>query len=238
VTPSAPSHDPAGGPAPRHFRPRRRPILHAVDLGSTAVLRHGALALVADPFGDIHPDSRGLGLYLADTRVLSGLMLLIDGSRSTLLQADPGGSDRGAVQLTNPELRNDPTRSEGSATLATQSIGIRRERALDPSGLHERVHVANFTMARQVVELSLLLDCDAADIFEIRGYTRDGRGVLADVAVDSAHVRFSYQGRDGRRLDTAVTFDVDPAPTAGRPARAQAPGPGTRGAAPDALRDR
>ena len=211
MTPSAPHPDPASGPASRTLRPRRRPIVRAVDLGSTAVLRHGALALVADPFGDIHPDSRGLGLYLADTRVLSGLAVLVDGNRPTLLQADPGGSDRGAVQLTNPELRHDPTRSEHSASLATQSIGIRRERSLDPSGLHERVHVANFTMARQVVELSLLLDCDAADIFEIRGYSRDGRGSPTDVEVDATHVHFSYHGRDGRRLDTAVTFDVDPA---------------------------
>ena len=210
MTPSAPNPDPAGRVTPRTLPSRRRQIVRAVDLGSTAVLRHGALALVADPFGDIHPDSRGLGLYLADTRVLSGLVLLVDGSRPTLLQADPGGSDRGAVQLTNPEPSDEATRSDESASLAAQSIGIRRERALDPNGLHERVHVANFTMTRQTVELRLLLDCDAADIFEIRGYTRDGEGVLSDVAVDSAHVRFSYQGRDGRRLDTAVAFHVDP----------------------------
>ncbi len=196
--------------ASRRVKPRLRPVVRAVDLGSTAVLRHGALALVADPFGDIHPDSRGLGLYLGDTRVLSGLVLLVDGRRPTLLQADPGGADRGAVQLTNPELLHDPTRAEGSATLATQSIGIRRERVLDPSGFHERVHVANFTMARQSIELSLLLDCDAADIFEVRGYAREARGRQADVEVDASAVRFSYRGRDGRRLDTAVTFDAGP----------------------------
>ncbi len=211
MTASTPKPDPARNPPVRTVRPRLRSVVRAIDLGSTAVLRHGALALVADPFGDIHPDSRGLGLYLGDTRVLSGLVLLVDGRRPTLLQADPGGSDRGSVQLTNPELRNDPTRSEGSASLATQSIGIRRERALDPSGLRERVHVANFTMARQALELSLLLDCDAADIFEVRGYARDARGRQADVQVDGNAVRFAYHGRDGRRLDTVVTLDSTPA---------------------------
>lgn len=189
---------------------RPRPIVRAVDLGSTAVLRHGALTLVSDPFGDLHPDSRGLGLYLGDTRVLSALAVLVDGSRPTLLQSEPGGSDRGVVQLTNPELRHDPTRIAESARLATQSIGIRRERVLDPAGLHERVHVANFTMARQTVELGLLLDCDAADIFEVRGYAREERGRLDDIALDGDTVRFGYRALDGRRLLTTVRLGTAP----------------------------
>src|SRR5438445_7733084 len=39
------------------------PIQKATDLGSVQVLKHGNLYLLTDPFGDIHPDSRGLGLY-------------------------------------------------------------------------------------------------------------------------------------------------------------------------------
>jgi glycogen debranching enzyme len=217
VTASTPKPDPARPASQRTLPPRLRPIARANDLGSTAVLRHGALTLVADPFGDIHPDSRGLGLYLGDTRVLSGLALLVDGRRPTLLAADPGGSDRGSVQMTNPELRNDPSRAEGGARLATQSIGVRRERTLDPNGLHERVHVTNFTLVRLGLELCLLLDCDAADIFEVRGYARDGRGGHADVEVDGSVVRFAYHGRDGRRLDTSVAFDVEPARVADAP---------------------
>ncbi len=219
---------PAPGAVPRRHRARRtlparpRPIVRALDLGSTAVLRHGALTLVADPFGDLHPDSRGLGLYLGDTRVLSAMALLVDGSRPTLLQPDPGGSDRGAIQLTNPALRHDPTWSAQGASLATQSIGIRRERALDPAGLHERVHVANFTMAPQALEMELLLDCDAADIFEVRGYPRTGRGALADVAVDADAVRFAYRALDGRRLATTVRFATPPARIGPAPAERDA----------------
>ena len=51
--------------------PRVLPIQKATDLGSVQVLKHGNLYLLTDPFGDIHPDSRGLGLYLSDTRMLS-----------------------------------------------------------------------------------------------------------------------------------------------------------------------
>ena len=118
--------DPAGWP--RTLPPNPTRVIKATDLGSTAVLRLGALTLVADPFGDLQPDTRGLGLYLGDTRVLSTLAVLVDGRRPTLLEPDLGGRDRGVIQMTNPELRNDPTVSPASPTLATQSLGIRRER--------------------------------------------------------------------------------------------------------------
>ena len=37
------------------------PIVKATDLGSVQVLKHGNRFLLTDSFGDIHPDSRGLG---------------------------------------------------------------------------------------------------------------------------------------------------------------------------------
>jgi len=189
---------------------RARPIIKATDLGSTAVLRHGALTLVADPFGDLHVDGRGLGLYHGDTRILSGLAFLLDGLRPTLLEPDAGGSDRGVVQLTNPELRNDPAVVPGSASLATQSLGIRRERVLDANGFRERVFITNHTMFRQDVTSALLLDADGADIFEVRGYSRAARGRLQPVEVDDAEVVFAYAGLDGLELRTTVVFDHAP----------------------------
>ncbi len=209
MTVSAPRPDRAANPAPRTLPPRPRPVERAVDLGSTAVLRHGALALVADPFGDIRPDSRGLGLYNGDTRVLSSLVLLVGGRRPLLLQPDAGGSDRGSIQLANPDLASGAARPDRTSGVPAQSVGIRRERALDAGGLHERVHIANFTTERLSLEVGLLLDFDAADIFEIRGYARSERGRLDAIEIDDG-VRFAYQGRDGRRLTTTVAFDEPP----------------------------
>jgi glycogen debranching enzyme len=209
VTASAPHPEPTRNPAARTLPPRRRPVERAADLRSTAVLRHGALALVADPLGDIRPDPRGLGLYLGDTRVLSSIVLLVDGRQPLLLQPDPGGSDRGSIQLANPELVSSAARSNGTGSLPAQSVGIRRDRALDASGLHESVHIANFTTGHVTLDVGLLLDFDAADIFEIRGYARSERGWLEEIEIDDG-VRFAYQGRDGRRLTTTVSFDAPP----------------------------
>ena len=194
----------------RELPPTPRHVIKATDLGATAVLRLGALTLVADPFGDVRPDSRGLGLYLGDTRVLSTLTVLVDGRRPTLLEPDLGGQERGVVQMTNPELRSDPTQHANSPTLATQSLGIRRDRTLARDGMHERLSIANYTLALQQLTVDLLLDVDGADIFEIRGYATGDRGELRPIQVDESGVVFTYVSRDGMALRTGVQLDPPP----------------------------
>ena len=72
------------------IEPRVVPIQKATDLGSVQVLKHGNLFLLTDPFGDIHPDSRGLGLYHLDTRLVSCCALRVGGVRPVLLQGSMG----------------------------------------------------------------------------------------------------------------------------------------------------
>ena len=65
----------------RYLPARSVPIVKATDLGSVQVLKHGNRFLLTDSFGDIHPDSRGLGLDDGDTRVLACSVLRIGGIR-------------------------------------------------------------------------------------------------------------------------------------------------------------
>src|SRR5919202_4331618 len=88
----------------RYFEPHPTPIEKATDLGNVQVLKHENLFLLTDQFGDIHADSRGLGLYLGDTRILSCLVLRISGHRPVLLQGSMGGNYRGTIYLTNPSI--------------------------------------------------------------------------------------------------------------------------------------
>ena len=90
--------------ATRFVEPVVRPVVKATDLGSVQVLKQGNLYLLTDPFGDVHPDSRGLGLYDGDTRRLSCSILRVNGERPVLLQGSAGGNFHGAIQLTNPRL--------------------------------------------------------------------------------------------------------------------------------------
>src|SRR3954451_9724709 len=116
-------------------------IVPATDLGGVGVLKHGNLYLLSDAFGDVHPDSRGLGLYDLDTRVLSCAVLRINGVRPTLLRTQAAANHIATIQLTNPELRRDPAiKNEIGAAISSRAISITRRRWI-AGGLAERIEV-------------------------------------------------------------------------------------------------
>ena len=198
------------GPA-RTFPARPRPIVTATDLGSAQVLKHLDLYLVSDAFGDIHPDSRGMGLYDGDTRILSCSALRIADERPVVLHSDPGGSWRGVVQATNPEFRKDPgDKMGGDGRILRQTISIGRERTI-AEAYRERLDIQNHGPVTFDLDVELELDADYADIFEVRGYSRPHRGQLlpTEVTADGGLV-FGYRGLDGVTVRTHVTFDPPP----------------------------
>ncbi|HEU0244546.1 MAG TPA: amylo-alpha-1,6-glucosidase [Candidatus Limnocylindrales bacterium] len=189
------------------LEPVVRPIVKATDLGSVQVLKQGNLFLLTDGFGDVHPDSRGLGLYEGDTRRLSCSILRINGTRPVLLQASAGGNYHGAIQLTNPRIeRNMEDKVRPEDTIATQKLGIGRHRLLTGTVLEERVQIVNYEEEPREVELELELAADAADIFEVRGWTRPARGEQLPIALRRDRVTFRYDGLDGVRMGTHLAF--------------------------------
>ena len=165
----------------RFMPPRAVPIVKATDLGSVQVLKHGNRFLLTDSFGDIHPDSRGLGLYHGDTRVLACSVLRVGGSRPVLLQTSVGANYRGGIQLTNPSAdRNPDAKVHQTEGLVGRTIGISRERLIGADGVSERLKVVNHAADPAAVPVDLELGSDGADIFEVRGYPR--RGSRAAVA--------------------------------------------------------
>ena len=177
----------AQAPATPTLLPPPHPtIVPATDLGGVGVLKHGNLYLLSDQFGDVHPDSRGLGLYDLDTRVLSCAVLRLNGVRPTLLRAQSAASHISTIQLTNPELRRDPATKQGTVeALAQRAISVMRRRWI-AGGLAEHIEVTNYSSSRQEISLELELDADAADIFEVRG---TDPGPARHVPIDRVDVR-------------------------------------------------
>jgi glycogen debranching enzyme len=183
-------------------------VQRATDLTGVLILKHDELFLLTDPFGDIHPDSRGLGLYQADTRIVSGYDLRINDQRPVILRTGIGGSFTSTLQLTNPAfLRNPGEKQQGAEIgLRAQSLGILRERLLS-GAFRERITIQNFTTTPERQRISLRLAADFADIFEVRGLTRDRRGEHLPALVGPQQACFSYRGLDGvvRRTFVAVS---------------------------------
>ncbi|MEZ4597285.1 MAG: glycogen debranching N-terminal domain-containing protein [Chloroflexota bacterium] len=179
-------------------------VTRATDLTGTLVLKHDRRFLLSDAFGDLRTDSRGLGLYEGDTRVLSRLELRIDGQRPLVLRTGTSAGFRGVIQMTNPDLARNPLeQGDAAGTLARQSLGIVRERLVSDA-FDDRVRIHNYTMHPGRCLLTLALDADFADIFEVRGVRRPSRGERAPAAVGAQEVRFEYRGLDGRLRRTLV----------------------------------
>ncbi|MDO8360523.1 MAG: glycogen debranching N-terminal domain-containing protein [Devosia sp.] len=88
----------------------------------------------------------------------------------------------------------------------TQALLIRRTLALRPMGITETLVLENCTDAPVGVSLWLELDADFADIFEARGYHRQGPANPVIAEMTPAGRLFTYRAEDGVVSSTRVLF--------------------------------
>jgi glycogen debranching enzyme len=171
--------------------------------------KHNDTFVVLDTHGDIgatggSPD----GLFHCDTRHLSHLELLIDGAQPLLLGSAVRDDNLSfAVDLTNPDLYAD-----GAIVLMKDTVHIARTIYLCDGSLRERIALSNHGAEAVRFTLALAFSADFADIFEVRGVSRQKRGQVWTRVEGADHVALSYMGLDGVTRETALSFE--PAPTA------------------------
>jgi glycogen debranching enzyme len=195
---------PVGGPVEAQFsiaatgpasRPRR-------------TLKHNDTFAVFDSHGDIGATGGGPdGLFDRDTRYLSHLELLIDGTQPLLLGSSIRDDNLNLqVDLTNPDIYADER-----VVLSKDTVHIARALYLHEGALHERIAVSNHGPQPVAVMLSLAFASDFADIFEVRGMSRPRRGRSWAEVVDENNAALHYRGLDGVARETSLSFE--PAPT-------------------------
>ncbi|HWB47366.1 MAG TPA: glycogen debranching N-terminal domain-containing protein [Hyphomicrobiaceae bacterium] len=189
----APFYIPATGPT---ARPRR-------------TLKHNDTFAVFDSHGDIGASAGGPdGLFDCDTRFLSHLELMINGTQPLLLgSAVQDDNLNFYVDLTNPDIYAD-----GKIVLLKDTIRIARTIYLCDGSLRERLALVNHGAEAVQLTLSLAFASDFADIFEVRGLQRARRGRTWTTRAGASGVVLFYRGLDGELRETALNFE--PAPTA------------------------
>ena len=162
--------------------------------------------------GDITPPGRcSLGLFHDDTRILSDYALRMGGGPPPLLSAEAPRTYAAQIDLAMKDLP-----FGGDPWDPKHAVHIRRELVLSDR-LDERVTLTNYLAQPLEYWVELSLACDFADIFEVRGWQRDGRGqFLAPVPSTD---RCSSATRARRTADRSVVRFPDPpdlliAPTA------------------------
>jgi glycogen debranching enzyme len=191
TVPEAPFYIPATGPA---TRPRR-------------TLKHGDTFAVFDSHGDIGASSGGPdGVFHADTRYLSRLELLINGMQPLLLGSNVRDDNSLlTVDLTNPDIFFDK-----HLALPKDTLHVVRTVFLWRGTAYQRFGIQNHGDGPITVQLSLAFGNDFADLFEVRGIRRERRGTMRSEVTSGSNVLLDYEGLDGVKRQSLLTFDPPP----------------------------
>ena len=172
-----------------------------------AVLKHDDTFAVFDYSGDIGALGTGeQGLYHEGTRYLSLFRLRLNGQRPLLLSARvKDDNELFGADLTNPDIP-----LGGDRVLARDLVHLFRARFLWNDTWHERVRLWNYSRAAVSVSLTFDFDADFADIFEVRGTTRNRRGQRLAPTIDGATIRIGYDGLDDEQRWTVLDWSQSP----------------------------
>ncbi len=173
----------------------------------TRVLKQGDTFAVFDRFGDIDTFGTGeLGMYYQDTRFLSRLTLKLGKDRPLLLSS--------TVREDNAVLAVDATNADvcrnGETVVPRGTLHIFRSKILWKRTCQERLRIHNYGRGAMDFSFSLEFDADFADIFELRGTTRERRGRRIETEIAQDGVVLAYEGLDGRPRRTRIVFDPPP----------------------------
>jgi len=176
------------------------------------VLKQGDTFGLFDRYGDIHSLRTGShGLYHEGTRFLSRFELTINGERPLLLSSTVKEDN----VLLNVDLTNPDMTCEGQGKVARGTLHLSRARFLWQGCCFERLRVHNYSLLPVPVRLSVSVDADFADLFEVRGKVRTQRGRRLEAVTSKDGMSLGYEGLD--RVDRWVTVRCAPAPTAVHP---------------------
>jgi len=181
----------------------------ACDIRSLAatelVLKENRYFLLTDAAGNVAPAGAcEMGLFYEDTRVLSHYELHTAGGRPDVLS-----SQAARVFISQIDLTITDREFGGEFTEPKNFMHIRREQLLDDS-MGDRIVFTNYLGRAVDFWAELRFAADFADIFEVRGAYRPGRGQYYRPLVGESEVVWLYRGLDGVLRRTRLQFSPPP----------------------------
>lgn len=165
------------------------------DYGLT--LKSGELFFASNTQSDGNQESAA-GLYFRDTRFLSEFSVALNGSPLEMLAVKSSNLDRTLVYLTNPAIADaHGERIPGHQLSVIASIEL-SDRLTATFTVHN-YHPGSFSGT-----LAVALDADFRDLFDVRGFRRDARGVRLPVETTHLPMYFGYRGVDGVPASTSI----------------------------------
>ena len=173
----------------------------------TRVLKYGETFGVFNRYGDIEAiRPLPFGLYHAESRHLSRLVLYVD-NQQPLLLASSVREDQGSlnVDLTNKDaVGPEGKRREGGTVHVYRHISMAEDSCVQSFRL--------LTYGPEIVDfpIAFYFEADFADIFEVRGTPRKQSGRILSPCVQANEVVLAYEGLDQIQRRTRVRFSLEP----------------------------
>lgn len=148
------------------------------------------------------------GLYHRDTRYLSELTLSLAGAPLTIVGSDLRTPWHRAV--TYADVSSSVNEISDSEEQKHTTLALQREQVVaEDLGLVERLTLRNYSAADNDLSLSVDVDADFRDLFEVRGLeTNIDRDIERSVAAD--RIEYAYDEPDAGRSTLTVGFDPAP----------------------------
>ena len=160
----------------------------------TRVLKYGRSFAVFDRYGDIETVGlREEGIFCDGTRFLSQLELYLDLSRPLLLSSTIKADN----SLFAADLANVDISRNGEVVIPRGTLHVLRTKFLWQDVCYEQFQVVNYGAVAVDIPFGLRFSADFADIFEVRGVTREKRGERLKDIVDPDFAVLPYRGLDG-----------------------------------------
>ncbi len=181
------------------------------------VLKAGDSLAILDEFGNIEASTAAEGFFFEDTRYLSRLSLAINGQPPLMLSSTVTEDNaKLEVDLTNPDVLE-----RGHMVLPRDTVHLLRSAVVGERSFFETLSMRNFGHASVTLSIELGFDADFADMFEVRGTTRQRRGTRLPDELHLDGTTLAYRGLDDivRRMN--VTFEPRPSALRGHQAQWQ-----------------
>ena len=172
------------------------------------VLKYGRLFFVFDRLGDVQTSGLGEeGLFFDGTRYLSELSLRLWNARPLLLSSTVAANNF----LFTADLANLDVSLDEAIAIHRGTLHLVRSRFLWNETCFEKLLFVNHGLEDLEIPVRIGFDADFADIFEVRGNTRERRGRRLEEEFKKQSVVLAYEGLDRVVRRTSIQSDITPA---------------------------
>ena len=172
------------------------------------VLKYGAMFAVFDRLGDIRHQGLGeQGIFYNGTRFVSEMHVRLWKERPLLLSSmiEPNNF------LFTADLANLDVSRGGKVAIHRGTLHILRSRFLWQNSCYEELKFVNYGMETLSVPVNVCFAADYADIFQVRGMTRERSGRMLEPEVSGDTLVLGCEGLD--HVTRRTHIHCDPRPT-------------------------